>query len=164
MIAHTALELYDIFTPRFTSRQSIMNSVNFFLKLRCNSGLIFKFLRLYVIFELILCCVHILLSGPDSSMYKMQLVYLCIKPKQTCWHLGAVSYRKLYKILTDDHGSCSVVDQEAYSCTISERLHISRLVFYRTMLFEYPSVLSRFSFNVFLSSTFGLFNYDVTEE
>ena len=41
-----------------------------------------KILRLYVIFELILSCVHILYSGADSLMYKMLLVHLCIKPRQ----------------------------------------------------------------------------------
>ena len=32
-------------------------------------------------------------------MYRMSLVHLCIKPRQTCQHLGAVSYRKLHKAL-----------------------------------------------------------------
>ena len=31
-------------------------------------------------------------SGTDSLMYKMPLVHLCIKPRQTCQYLGFVSY------------------------------------------------------------------------
>ena len=56
-------------------------------------------MRLYVIFELILCSIHILYSGTNTLMYKMSLVHLCIKPRQTCQHLEAVSYMKLYKAL-----------------------------------------------------------------
>ena len=65
-----------------------------FWKFRGNSGLIFKFLRLYVIFELILCFVQILSSGTVSLMYKMSLVHLRIKPRETCQHLHIGNYTK----------------------------------------------------------------------
>ena len=44
-------------------------------------------MRLYVIFEFLLCCVNIPPSGTDSLMYEMSSVHLCIKPRQTCQHL-----------------------------------------------------------------------------
>ena len=50
MIAHAALVLKDPFAPRFASIQAILDSVEFFGKLRGNSGYIVKFLLLYVIF------------------------------------------------------------------------------------------------------------------
>ena len=59
-IAHAVLVLKDTFAPGFASIQSILDSIDFFGKLRDKSGLIFKLLHLYVIFELILCCIHIL--------------------------------------------------------------------------------------------------------
>ena len=49
---------------------------------------------LYVIFELILCCVQILKSGSVSLMYKMSLVDLRIKPRQTCQHLQIGNHTK----------------------------------------------------------------------
>ena len=50
-------------------------------------------------FEFLICRVYILQSRTDTLMYEMALVHLRIKPKQTCQHLGAVSYTKLYKAL-----------------------------------------------------------------
>ena len=53
------------FSPRFARIEAILDSVDFFFQLRCYSGLIFKFLLLCVIFEL-LCCVPILNSKTDT--------------------------------------------------------------------------------------------------
>ena len=99
MIAHAALVMKATFAPRFSSIQWILDSVEFFKKFWGNSGYIFKFLRLYVIFQLILCCVQILESGTVSLMYKLSLVQLRIKPRQTCQHLHIGNHTKPLKIM-----------------------------------------------------------------
>ena len=93
MIAHAALVLKDTFASRFASIQSILDSVDFLENYiyKVILAKFFKILYLYVIFVLILCCVHILESGTDSLMYNVSLVRLCIKPRQTCQHLGAIT-------------------------------------------------------------------------
>ena len=60
MIARAVLKVKDTFAPQFASIQSILDSIEIFEKLRGNSGKIFKFWHLYVVFELIRCCVQIL--------------------------------------------------------------------------------------------------------
>ena len=94
MIAYAELVLKDTFAPRFPSIQAILDSVEFLenyemILAKFSSMLSFSFF--FVVFTF--CKVT------DSLMHEISLVHLCIKPRQTCQHLGAVSYRKLCKAL-----------------------------------------------------------------
>ena len=60
MKAHAALVLKDTYTPDLQAYDQFRTQWIFLENYGIVLAKIFKFLRLYVIFELIFCCVHIL--------------------------------------------------------------------------------------------------------
>ena len=94
MIAHAALELKDTFATRLASIKSVLDSVEILenyevILAKFSSSCIYMlfFGSFFVMFRF--CKV-----GQLVFMYKMSLVHLRIKPRQTCQNLHIGNYTK----------------------------------------------------------------------
>ena len=99
IIANDALVLKYTFAPRFASIQAVLDSVEFWEIYVVIPAKVSNFCCYMLSFSFIFVVFIFCKNKTYSLMYKTTLVHLCIKPRQTCQHLGAVSYRRLYKAL-----------------------------------------------------------------
>ena len=152
-INDSSRSMKDAFAPPFSSIQAVPDSVDLFGNVRGNSGYIVKFLLQYVIFYFLLCCAHIQLSTNYTLIYKTSSVLLCTNSRQTCQHLGVVSYRKPINIrcsqnLIVRHFHLQLV-HFAMLCTITRQIiqYRATTIFWRL---EYKYLCENFCCKYFL--------------